>query len=50
LIFLFGAVLTYVRAEKLGNGVPPSDYAVRVVQKEISVENGVAAEPVKNAS
>lgn len=49
LIFLFGAVLTYVRAEKLGNGVPPSDYAVRVVQKEISVENGVEAKRVKDS-
>ncbi len=47
LIFLFGAVFTYVRAEKLGSGISPSDYAVRVIQKEIPVERGADAEAIR---
>ena len=37
MIFLFGAVFTFVRAEALSEGVRPADYAVRVVQKEVEL-------------
>lgn len=41
LIFLFGAVITeeYVK-ERTGHGVKPADYAVRVKEKEVAVEEG----------
>jgi membrane protein len=40
-IVLFGAVFTYVYADAMSSGIQPSDYAVRVEQKEIVMEEGV---------
>lgn len=37
-IFLFGATFTYVRAKLLNRGIKPAEYAVRVEQKEVTVE------------
>lgn len=37
-IFLFGATFTYVRAKLLNRRIMPADYAVRVEQKEVTVE------------
>lgn len=37
-IFLFGATLTYVRSERMNRGIMPADYAVRVEQREVEVE------------
>lgn len=40
IIVLFGAVFTYVYADAMSSGIKPSDYAVRVVQKEVVMEEG----------
>lgn len=52
LIFLFGAVITaeYVK-ERSGRGVEPADYAVRVKEKEIEVEEGAdtSEEPLEKS-
>lgn len=39
-IFLFGATFTFVRAKLLNGRVKPEDYAVRVKQTEIKMEQG----------
>lgn len=39
-IFLFGPTFTYVRAKLLNRSIMPADYAVRVEQKEVTVETG----------
>ncbi len=40
IIFLFGAVFTYVYARVRGYRLQPSDYAVKIVRQEIIVERG----------
>ena len=40
IIFLFGAAFTYVYADSMNTTIQPSDYAVRVVQKEVITEEG----------
>lgn len=40
IIFLFGAVFTYVYARVKGYRLQPSDYAVKIVRQEIIVERG----------
>lgn len=38
-IFLFGAVFTYVYAKNLSDGIKPSSYAVKIETKEIEIES-----------
>jgi len=40
IIVLFGAVFTYVYADAMSSGIKPADYAVRVIQKEVVMEEG----------
>lgn len=40
IIVLFGAVFTYVFADEMNTTIEPSDYAVRVEQKEIIMKKG----------
>lgn len=39
-IFLFGATFTYARAEVLGSSVKPEDYAIKVKEVELKMEEG----------
>lgn len=38
IIFLFGAVFTFVYAKFMSGGIRPADYAVKVIQKEVKIE------------
>ena len=40
-IFLFGATFTYARTRAMNKRIRPADYAIKVTQKELKIEEGI---------